>query len=82
MFIYKCLHISIGSILLLIVIAIGGANKIKRVNLGDNFKKNNELTMGLLAKMIWQTSPLVIESGGLEIHDFYMTIFFKTISNV
>jgi hypothetical protein len=76
MFIYKCLHISIGSILLLIVIAIGGANKIKRVNfahLGDEFKKK---TMGLLAKMIWQTSPLVIESGGLEIHDFYMTIFF------
>jgi hypothetical protein len=66
--------------LLLIVIAIGGANKIKRVNLahlGDDFqKKNNGLTMGLFAKMIWQTSPLVIESGGLEIHDFYMTIFF------
>jgi hypothetical protein len=44
MFVYKCLHISIGSILLLIVIAIGGANKIKGVNLahlGDDFKKKN-----------------------------------------
>ncbi len=42
--IYKCLHISIGSILLLIVIAIGGANKI-RVNfahLGDDFKKKKQ----------------------------------------
>ncbi len=72
--------------MLLIVIAIGGANKIKRVNLahsGDDFKKkNNGLTMGLLTKMIWQTSPLVIESAGLEIHDFCMTIFFLTISNM
>jgi hypothetical protein len=30
----------------------------------------------------WQTSPLVIESGGLEIHDFYMTICFLTISSM
>jgi hypothetical protein len=35
--------------------------------------------MGLLATMIWQTSPLVIESCGLEIHDFYMTIFLKLL---
>jgi len=27
----------------------------------------------------WQSSPLVIESGGLEIHDFYMTIFLKLL---